>query len=66
LFAFGELAQHAVQGFGDKAKSFSDQPAMINAISGEMNADVTLLVKGSRLMHMERVVYALTVNVENR
>ncbi len=65
LFTVGKLAKHAAQGFGEQAKSFSDQPAMISAINDELSSDVTLLVKGSRLMQMEKVVNALTINGEN-
>jgi len=66
LFTVGELAKHAAQSFGEQARSFNDQPAMITALSDEITSDVTLLVKGSRLMQMEKVVDALTLNGENR
>ena len=66
LFTVGKLASRAAESFGQDALSFDDQPAMINAIEHELAADVTLLVKGSRLAHMERVVQALNKNGEAR
>jgi len=59
LFTVGHLARHAANAFGEDAYSYNDQPSLITALNDEMDADVTLLVKGSRLARMENVVQAL-------
>ena len=64
LYAIGQFAGCAAKGFGVGGQVFEDQPSMISEISNELNADVTLLVKGSRVMHMENIVDALTTNGE--
>ena len=64
LYAVGQLAARAAESFGEGAQHFEDQSAMINTIEQALAADVTLLVKGSRLAHMERVVQALGINGE--
>lgn len=60
LYAFGELAQQASHGFADGAEWFAQQQDMIQALQNDLHENVTLLVKGSRRMHMERVVEAVT------
>jgi len=64
LYTVGDLARHAASSFGQDAYSYLDQPSMISALHDELRKDVTLLVKGSRLAHMENVVQALTRNGE--
>ena len=64
LYTVGELARLAATSFGHDAYSYGDQSSMISALHDELNKDVTLLVKGSRLAHMEKVVQALTTNGE--
>jgi UDP-N-acetylmuramoyl-tripeptide--D-alanyl-D-alanine ligase len=62
LYAFGALAAHAAASFGAGARSFNDAPALTDALCaalGEGAADVRLLIKGSRLNRLERVVAAL-------
>ena len=60
----GELAAHAVASFGPGGEHFGDVDALITAAGKRLHGDdatrVTLLVKGSRFMRMERVVAALT------
>lgn len=65
LYAVGELAQHACQGFAEGAQWYEQQEELIEALQQELDQDVTLLVKGSRRMHMERVVEAVTARVES-
>ena len=64
LLTTGELAAHAVASFGPGGEHFGDVDALITAAGKRLHGDdatrVTLLVKGSRFMRMERVVAALT------
>lgn len=65
LYTLGPLSRCAAEKFGDQTYCFSDQDKMIEKIKNDLAQDVTLLVKGSRLMQMERVV-AACVTGENR
>lgn len=56
LYAIGELAALSVRSFGPGGKHFTKPEALIEALIDCMHGDMTLLVKGSRMMQMERVV----------
>ncbi|HKS93655.1 MAG TPA: UDP-N-acetylmuramoyl-tripeptide--D-alanyl-D-alanine ligase [Gammaproteobacteria bacterium] len=59
LWTCGNLSRHASGNFGAGAEHFEDCEALIQALRGELRAGITVLVKGSRAMRMERVVEAL-------
>ena len=59
LLAVGPLAVYAVRSFGRQATHFQDVGALVRGMEAELAPDVTVLVKGSRFMRMERVVAAL-------
>lgn len=61
LYSFGTLAAKAAKEFGSNGFSYDKHEDMIDALKDELAQDVTLLVKGSRSMHMENIVNALTV-----
>ena len=61
LYTIGSMASAAARTFGSEAYTFDAHQPAINKIQNDLNTDVTLLVKGSRLSHMEQVVDALTV-----
>ena len=60
LYATGELARAAVVAFGERAQHVPDVAALAATVAADARAGVTILVKGSRFMRMERVVVALT------
>lgn len=64
LYTIGQYARLAAKSFGTNSKVFNDKPSMISALECCMSDDVTLLVKGSRLMQMEVIVDALAENGE--
>ncbi|MGH8312022.1 MAG: glutamate ligase domain-containing protein, partial [Gammaproteobacteria bacterium] len=62
LMSFGSLSLHATEQFGAGAEHFVDMEALVSALRAGMRPGITLLVKGSRSMRMERVVEALRVS----
>jgi UDP-N-acetylmuramoyl-tripeptide--D-alanyl-D-alanine ligase len=59
LYALGELSRRVVDGFGPAGRHFAGVDALLTAVRGDIHPGVTVLVKGSRSMRMERVVAAL-------
>jgi UDP-N-acetylmuramoyl-tripeptide--D-alanyl-D-alanine ligase len=59
LFALGPNSRYAADAFGSRARWFDDLDSLLRALRAELTAGVTVLVKGSRSMRMERVVEAL-------
>jgi UDP-N-acetylmuramoyl-tripeptide--D-alanyl-D-alanine ligase len=57
LYALGELSREAVREFGSKAQHFECVEDLQSALEKELKAGTTVLVKGSRFMKMERVVF---------
>lgn len=59
LFALGDLSLETVKAFGAGATHFESIEALVAALMTRLDQQVTVLVKGSRFMRMERVVHAL-------
>ncbi len=60
LFALGELTRHAVEAFGKGARHFDSPETLVDALLDCLHGETTVLVKGSRVMRMERVVAGIT------
>ena len=60
LFVTGELTRETMAAFGDGAEHVASVDELARRVKHTATAGVTLLVKGSRSMRMERVVHALT------
>ncbi len=64
IFALGVLSVQAVHEFGAGAQHFADIEALLNELVKQLDAQTTVLVKGSRFMKMERVVNACAAQKE--
>lgn len=62
LFAVGPLAAAAAREFGAGAEWFDDSAALATRVAPLLDGDVTVLVKGSRVNRLERVVAALVAD----
>jgi UDP-N-acetylmuramoyl-tripeptide--D-alanyl-D-alanine ligase len=60
LFAVGPQSSRAVETFGSGAEWFADADSLSRRLQAELAPGVTVLVKGSRVNRLERVVQALT------
>ncbi len=61
LFSLGELSHQAAAKFGNGSALYVRAEDLIENLRPLLKVDVTVLIKGSRFMHMERVVNALVV-----
>ena len=59
LYALGPLSEQAARAFGAGARHFASCDEIVRAITPQLGPQVTVLIKGSRYMQMERVVAAL-------
>ena len=59
LFAYGDLAGNAAEGFGENARWYASLETLVDELCEDLASDVNVLVKGSRSMRMERVVDAV-------
>ncbi|GAB1233813.1 UDP-N-acetylmuramoyl-tripeptide--D-alanyl-D-alanine ligase [Ferrigenium sp. UT5] len=64
LYALGELSGQAATEFGSGATHFAEVEALLAVLKQELDAQTTVLVKGSRFMKMERVVQACAAQRE--
>ena len=60
LFALGPQSSRAVETFGSGAEWFADAESLTRRLQAELTPGVTVLIKGSRINRLERVVQALT------
>ncbi|MFZ9641928.1 MAG: UDP-N-acetylmuramoyl-tripeptide--D-alanyl-D-alanine ligase [Candidatus Methylopumilus sp.] len=65
FLALGALSQEAVTAFGEGAQHFASVETLVDALKPMLNADVTVLVKGSRSMRMEQVVDAIQAQTKS-
>lgn len=65
LFSFGVLTKFSQTQFNGEKQHFSNQEELIQQLKHEANAQTTILVKGSRSAHMEKVIIALREHFEN-
>jgi len=60
LYTFGPLAALAAEAFAAGAERYSDMAQLSAALAAQLQPEVRLLIKGSRVNRLERLVAALT------
>ena len=63
LYALGDLSRAAVSAFGTGAMHFERIEELLAELENRLAPEVTVLVKGSRFMQMERVVKSFEVRI---
>ncbi len=63
VMAYGPLSVATVRAFGEGGQWFETQEALIQALTQQLETPASVLVKGSRSMHMDRVVNAVLEGV---
>lgn len=63
LFGLGDLSKEAVRAFGSGGMHFERIEELLAEVENALAPDVTVLVKGSRAMRMERIVQSLSEEV---
>jgi UDP-N-acetylmuramoyl-tripeptide--D-alanyl-D-alanine ligase len=66
LFTVGTLAREAAAAYGPGAREFADHETARAALEPLLARNVTVLVKGSRVMGLDRLVKALAADAPNR
>lgn len=64
LLALGEMSAGATREFGEGAQHFAQIEELFKVLDTELDAQTTVLVKGSRFMKMERVVQFCAIQKE--
>jgi len=64
LYCLGELSRGMAAAYGTGAQHFADAEELLEAVRPQLREGVAVLVKGSRFMHMERVVQGLVQDNE--
>ncbi|MCW9012689.1 MAG: UDP-N-acetylmuramoyl-tripeptide--D-alanyl-D-alanine ligase [Gammaproteobacteria bacterium] len=62
LLATGPNSKSAVKAFGEYGQHFETQDELITFLQQHLHADMSVLVKGSRFMQMDKVVAAIVEN----
>jgi len=63
VFCFGRYSAHTAKSFGENAQHYQEIEPLLNTLKQQLNNNMTILVKGSRSMRMERVIDALKLPV---
>lgn len=66
LFGLGDLTKSAVEAFGIGAQHFSNHAQIIKALQDDVHEKVCVLVKGSRAMHMEKIVKGIHKDLNSK
>jgi UDP-N-acetylmuramoyl-tripeptide--D-alanyl-D-alanine ligase len=56
VFALGDAARHAVAAYGNRAEWYADAASLADAVAADIEAGVTVLIKGSRVNRLEQVI----------
>ena len=56
LFTLGDMSAAATDAFGKNAQHFTNREELIAALQSHLKSGVTILIKGSRSMRMEKIV----------